>query len=153
MFDITGLEGKCIPLTHEHILAGVRGAVKHHPIALAVNDATDDSVLAEVSLVTESLAFCAVMGNGKLAELFMTSDLQEWASAYQQSEPVSPETLYIFKLNADDVGEDQLWIGIQPRMRKVLDFKEGMRIRLTYRHIMLGNRELKTENAVVVSIA
>ena len=41
MFDITGLEGKCIPLTHEHILAGVRGAVKHHPIALAVNDATD----------------------------------------------------------------------------------------------------------------
>ena len=152
MFDITELEGKCIPLTHEHILAGVRGAVKHHPIALAVNDATDDSVLAEVSLVTESLAFCAVMGNGKLAELFMTSDLQEWASAYQRGETVSPETLYIFKLNADGVGEDQLWIGIQPRMRKVLDFKEGMRIRLTRRHIMLGNRELETENAVALAL-
>ena len=48
MFDITTLQGMRIPLTTEHILAGVRGAVKHHPIALAVNDVTDDCVLAEV---------------------------------------------------------------------------------------------------------
>ena len=42
MFDITTLQGMRIPLTTERILAGVRGAVKHHPIALAVNDVTGE---------------------------------------------------------------------------------------------------------------
>ena len=110
MFDMATLQGMRIPLTTEHILAGVRGAVKHHPIALAVNDVTDDCVLAEVCLMRESLVFCSLVGNATLAELFTTSDLEAWAWAYERGEIVEPSILTIFR------EDEQLWIGLQPRV-------------------------------------
>ena len=109
MLDLSKLEGKRIGLEQKHIDAGIRGAVRHHPIALALNDAVDDSVLAEICLVREALVFCTVIGREKLAELYTTSDLEAWAWAYERGEQVSPATLTIFK---QDDETDSLWLGL-----------------------------------------
>ena len=112
MLDLSKLEGKRIGLEQKHIDAGIRGAVRHHPIALALNDAVDDSVLAEICLVREALVFCTVIGREKLAELYTTSDLEAWAWAYERGEPVAPATLFVFKQDDEDVETDPLWLGL-----------------------------------------
>lgn len=109
MLDLTKLEGKRIGLEQKHIDAGIRGAVRHHPIALALNDAVKGSVLAEICLVREALVFCTIIGRSKLAELYTTSELEAWAWAYERGEKVSPATLTIFK---QDDETDQFWLDL-----------------------------------------
>ena len=113
MLDLTKLEGKRIPLTQEMIDAGVRGAVRHHPIALALNEVVDKDVSAEMCLVRETLVFCSVIGREKLTEFYTTSDFEEWAWNFENGMQVFPATLLVFK-QADEHDEtDQLWIGLE----------------------------------------
>ena len=109
MLDLTKLEGKRIGLEQKHIDAGIGGAVRHHPIALALNDAMDKNVLAEICLVRETLVFCTVIGREKLAELYTTSELETWAWAYERGEKVSPATLTLIK---QDDETDQFWLDL-----------------------------------------
>ena len=113
MLDLSKLEGKRIPLTQKHIDAGVRGAVRHHPIALALNEVVDKDVSAEVCLVRETLVFCSVIGREKLTEFYTTSDLEEWAWNFENGMQVFPAMLSVFQQDDEDDETDQLWIGLE----------------------------------------
>ena len=113
MLDLRQLEGRRIPLEQKHIDAGIRGAVRHHPIALAINDAVNKSVYAEIVLVREMLVFCTVIGREKLAELYTTSELEAWAWAYDRDESVSPATLFVFKQDDEYDETDQFSLGLE----------------------------------------
>ena len=114
MLDLTKLEGKRIGLEQKHIDAGIRGAVRHHPIALALNDAVDKDVWAEITLLPAELVFCTVMSKAKLAELYTTQEVDAWAWSYEKGEPVSAVSLVVFKdEDHHDDETDIYWLGLE----------------------------------------
>ena len=119
MLDFSKLVGTPIALEQKHIDAGIRGAVRHHPIALALDDVLDADTLAEICLIDPQLVFCNVMDNDRLGELHTTTDLQEWAWDYQNGVPVAPTMLIVFK-DEDHDETDLFWIGIEPAHRTLV---------------------------------
>ena len=113
MLDLTKLEGKTIKLAQRHIDAGIRGAVRHHPIALALNDVVDKDVLAEIVLRDGSLVFCTVIDNANLTELYPTTELEQWAWAFERGEKVVPATLTVFQPDDEHDETQQLWISLE----------------------------------------
>jgi len=107
MFDITTLAGKQIILTDAHIEESVKNSVRHHPIALALNDVTDKSVIAHIGLFGKKFAFHSVSNGKKIAELTTTKELEAWIWDYQQDKPIAACVLYVFKQNGS------LWIGLE----------------------------------------
>ena len=116
MFDVTMLAGKRIPLTEKHIEESVKNSVRHHPVALAINDIADKSVITHVRLLSEKITFHSGGTGEKVGELLTTSELETWMWDYQKDKPISSCVLFVFR--QDDVSEgeprdDRLWIGIE----------------------------------------
>ena len=114
MLDFSKLGGKRIPLEQKHIDAGIRGGVRHHPIALALNDVLDKDVWAEITLLPTELVFCTVMSKAKLAELYTTQEVDAWVWSYEKGEPVSAVSLVVFKdEDHHDDETDIYWLGLE----------------------------------------